>query len=193
MPGCEAVLGFARNPLEFGRARVAELAAAGKPVNLARNAGFDAAAPAADGQPARPAEWGFWQAEGSKGTASHDAETGAAAKGSARAAGVSNGCFTQSVDAQPGEHYLVRAKRRQQGHGTSWIRVRWQTADVKWTREVADQLFYPVSADPGWQEVVGVAEVPDGVGKLVILLCAAGAESAEDVVWFDDVELVKLD
>jgi len=39
---------------------------------------------------------------------------------------------------------------------------------------------------------LGVAEVPEGVGKLVILLGMAGQPSAEDVAWFDDVTCVKL-
>jgi hypothetical protein len=44
-----------------------------------------------------------------------------------------------------------------------------------------------------WGELFGVVEVPEGVGKLVILLGAAGHTSPDDVAWYDDVRLHKLE
>jgi len=38
----------------------------------------------------------------------------------------------------------------------------------------------------------GVVEVPEGVGRLSILLGVGGQSAAEDVAWFDDVELYRL-
>ena len=43
-----------------------------------------------------------------------------------------------------------------------------------------------------WQELFGVVEVPEGAGRLLILLWVEDQNTAEDVVWFDDVELYRL-
>jgi hypothetical protein len=232
LPGCEDALRFARDPLDYARAKMAELAKAGKLVNLARNGDFGSdKAPSNEG-PAEdwkaggaPAGWHTWQAEKSKGTFTWDRETGAAGdsgvvqlrndaprtappatKGSARAAAVANGCFIQSHKVRPGERYAVRAVRRLQGRGEAWLRVRWQTADGKWTAETQDQLVYcedprasmhalPNGEGPReeWGELFGVVEVPEGVGRLLILLCVGNQPTANDVAWFDDVQLHKLE
>ena len=44
-----------------------------------------------------------------------------------------------------------------------------------------------------WAEIIGCVEVPDDVGRLVILLGVSGQESADDVAWYDAVALYKLD
>ena len=38
----------------------------------------------------------------------------------------------------------------------------------------------------------GVVQVPEGVGRLVILLGVRGQTGEKDVVWYDDVRLSKL-
>jgi hypothetical protein len=78
------------------------------------------------------------------------------------------------------------------GSGDCWIRVRWQTAENKWIAEQKDRIFFPEATDESWRKIFGVVEVPDDVGRLVILLGVARQESPEDVTWFDDVELHKL-
>jgi hypothetical protein len=200
LPGCEAELGFARDPAGWARERVAALRAAGKLVNLARNGGFAAdEATGGDGRAAEvwkegrpPAGWTSWQEEALKGTFTWDRETGATGKGSARAAGVSNGCFMQRYDARPGERYAVRAMRRLRGKGEASIRVRWQTAEEKWIAEARDVSIFCAGPREEWSEMFGVVEVPEGADKLVILLGVAGQTSPDDVAWFDDVELYKL-
>jgi hypothetical protein len=37
-----------------------------------------------------------------------------------------------------------------------------------------------------------VVEIPEGVGRLVILLGVAGQSSVQDTAWFDSVELFQL-
>ncbi|HPO72256.1 MAG TPA: hypothetical protein PLJ31_05790, partial [Armatimonadota bacterium] len=44
-----------------------------------------------------------------------------------------------------------------------------------------------------WSEIFGVVEVPEGAGKLVVLLGMAGQSTQEDVVWFDDVGVYRVD
>ena len=78
------------------------------------------------------------------------------------------------------------------GRGQASIRVRWQTSEGGWTLEGLDQLIFCPSKTNDWSELFGVVEVPDGVGRLVILLGVKGQKSPDDVVWYDDVKLYQL-
>jgi len=200
LPGSEKALRFARDPLDYARTQIAELRKAGKLVNLARNGDFGSTkapaneGPAGDWKEGRaPAGWHTWQESASKGSFTWDRDTGASGKGSARAAGVANGCFIQSHVARPGERYAVRAVRRLQGRGEASIRIRWQTSESAWTAVAQDQIVFCDGPRDEWREMLGVAEVPEGAGRLIILLLAGGQGSADDVAWFDDVELFKLE
>ncbi len=194
LPGAARALALARDPIAWGQAQVAARQAAGTLTNLARNGAFDQtsamsnAGAAADWQEGgAPAGWSTWQVADSHGTFTWDREAGAA-----RAAQVANGCFIQSYDVRPGELYLVSARRRLTGDGQAWLRARWQTPEGAWIAELQDQLAYAASDDPAWQDLLTVVEVPDGVGKLVLLLGMGGQTAAGDEVWFDDVRVVRL-
>jgi len=200
LPGITDALNWARDPVGVGLARVAKMQREGTGVELARNADFGSeTAPTPTGGQTdwqaggAPAGWSTWQAGNSTGTFSWDREVGAAAPGSARAAGVSNGCFIQLYDVQPGELYFVRASVRQQGHGCASIAVRWQTPEAKWTKEQLDVILTPEPGEGEWKTIAGVATVPEGVGKLVVLLVAKGQASEEDIAWFDDASVVKVE
>ncbi|MCX8035841.1 MAG: hypothetical protein N3D11_02070 [Candidatus Sumerlaeia bacterium] len=185
LPGCEAALGFARNPVEFARTRIAEMKKSGTLTNLARNGHFS------DGQKL-PAEWSTWQKEDSKGLFSWDGAEGATAKGAACAAGVSDGCFLQKHAVKPGERYAASVMRRIQGKGEASLRIRWQTADGKWTAESQDRVFFAEGGADVWQEIFGVVEVPEPAGWLIILLGVRGQTSPDDTAWFDDAALVRI-
>ena len=185
--GSESALAFARDPVGTARS---QLAGKAKPPNVARNGDFTLA-PAGPGRP--PAHWHAWQQRSSKGTFTWDGETGRSPKGSARAAGVADGCFLQSMDVKPGETYAVSAVTRRVGKGRTWVRVRWQTAAGRWTAETSDKLLLPDEADGGWREIFGVADVPPGVGKLVVLLSIAGQTEPKDSAWFDDVQVCRIE
>jgi hypothetical protein len=201
MPGCSAALAFARDPVSFGRQRIADLKAAGKLNDLILNGDFTAAKATLPGggtmewkEGATPAGWGSWQADNSKGSFTWDRETGAAAKGSACAAAVADGCFLQAIaPVKPGEHYAVQGLRKLKGSGSAWLRVRWQTAEGKWIAEERDRLIYTSAPTDQWGEMFDVVEAPEGVGKLVLLLCVGGERSADDAAWFDEVHIYKLD
>jgi len=198
LPGCEAALHFARDPIGYARTEIAALKKAGKTGNLMRNGDFAAETVTFDGREekwqkdGRPAGWSAWQEATSHGKFTWDRDTGHAGKGSARAAGVSGGCFLQSHDVKPGQRYAAGAFRRLRGKGDAWMRVRWQTSDGHWTAEGYDRLLFCDGPPQNWGEMFGVVEVPGGAGKLVILLCVSGQASADDVAWFDDVELHRL-
>jgi hypothetical protein len=90
----------------------------------------------------------------------------------------------------------VAALRRTEGRGDVGIRVRWQTADGRWIAEHLDKMIFvqgPAPSSPSqWSSLFGVVEVPEGVGRLVILLGASGQASPQDAAWYDNVELYQL-
>ena len=140
-----------------------------------------------------PAGWNTWQLKVSKGVFSWDRENGCAGKGAAKAAGVTDGCFIQTYTVKPCERYVVQAVRRLQGRGDAKIRVRWQTAEGKWTLETMDRIILTPAAHNEWGELLGVVEVPEGAGKLVLLLGVTGQPSPEDAAWYDDVRVYKIE
>jgi len=190
LPGCEDALGYASDAEAWARWKIGQLAKAGALKNLLTSGDFASAEPAPKSEPAR---WGTWQDSKSKGTFAYDPHVGAAAKGSARLAGMADGCFIQRVKCEPGRRFAVEAVRRQQGRGDAVLIVRWQTADEKWIAEERDVHIY--SADPrdAWGKLFGVVEVPPGAGNLVILLLVRGQTGADDIAWFDDVAVYALD
>ncbi len=168
-------------------------------MNLVRNGDFGApTAKSFDGAERQwregrpPTGWDAWQREDSRGTFAWDRDTGVGGKGGAKASRVGNGCFLQAYQAVAGEHYAVRAVCKVHGNGSAWLRVRWQTMEGRWTAESEDQLLYCEPARDKWGELFGVVEVPEGAGRLLILLGVGGQTTVEDAVWLDDVELYKL-
>jgi hypothetical protein len=200
LPGCEGALRRARDPIDYARARIEALARAGTLANRARNGDFGSG-PAAKGAAANghdekkgpPAEWGTWQDDKSRGTFAWDGEAGSGGPGAARAAGVANGCFVQSYPATPGEVFAVAAARKLRGRGDAGLRARWQTAEGKWTAERQDVVIPAAGPRDAWVEILGVAEVPQGAEKLVLLLTVAGQDGTEDVAWFDAVRVYPLE
>ncbi len=201
LPGITETLNWARDPMGSAVERLAAMEQEGTAVSSARNGDFGSeTSEEADGREVQwqeggvPAGWHSWQGGDKEGVFTWDREVGATAPGSARAAGVGTGCFLQGGPAQPGESYFVRAKVKLQGTGTASIRVRWQSAEDKWTLERLDRVMMPAATpgDDGWQLIEGVATVPDGAANLFLLLGMGGQPSAESVVWFDDVSLVRV-
>jgi hypothetical protein len=199
LPGIERILGLARNPISYSRKELARRAGEGTLQSLARNGDFgSSSAPSGTGvaehwrEGRAPAGWHTWQAADSEGTFTWDRDVGAKGRGSAKAAGVANGCFIQIHEAAPGQVYAVRAVRRLEGSGDARIRVRWQTAGSRWIAEDRDVMIHAGGPGHRWSELFGVAEVPETARRLVILLGAGGQLSPDDAAWFDDVELHKL-
>ena len=198
LPGSEAALRFVRDPVAFARDTLARRKTEGTLVNLARNGSFDEeTATSVDGQPIPwresnpPAGWSAWQREGSDGRFAWDRTRGANQAGSGHAVGVADGCLLQAYHVRPGERYAVRTQVRLAGASRAWIRVRWQTADERWTAEEADRIFYPHGTGT-WCEAFGVVEIPEGVGRMLVLLGVGGPGTEDDQAWFDDVGVYRL-
>lgn len=189
MPGITRAIAYTRDPLAAARAELAELRQAGQLTNLARNADFRQAAGPQAGP--LPAEFNAWQDEKtSAGTFAWDAEVG---DGSGRAMKVKWGCFLQGLAVQPGEEYAVEVACRPQGRSQPTLVIRWQTAEERWTQEHLDQTFPFESGQDGWQSAFGVVTVPDGAGRLIVLLSVTGQITEEDACWFDNLGVYRLD
>jgi hypothetical protein len=181
LPGCAAELGMARDATTFAR----ECMAAGRSRDVLKNGEF-----AAEAGKKMPTEWGSWQSEKSHGQFTWEAIAG---KNLARAYGVHDGCFIQGLPVQPGERYAVQVQRRLQGGGEAWLRVRWQSPEGHWMLEGDDVLLYADGPRDGWREIFGAVQVPPGVGRLLVLLSAAGQATTNDVAWFSAARVYKLE
>lgn len=199
-PGIDRFIGLARDPLGWAAARLGELGADADRTNLLRNGRFSESAITTaagdtvqwrEGRP--PAGWSAWQREKSRGTFAWDRETGHTDNGSARCTAVEDGCFLQSVEVKPGEVYVAAAMRRLAGAGEASLRIRWQTPEGRWTAENSDAVAWCSEPRDRWGRLLAVAEVPPGAGRLVVLLLATGQRSADDIAWFDDAGVWRLD
>lgn len=188
MPGITRAIAYARDTLAAAKAELAELRRVGQLTNLAKNADFRQPANSQAGS--LPAEFGAWQDEKtSSGQFAWDAEVG---DGSGRARQVKWGCFIQSLPVQPGEDYAIEVSCRPRGHSQPTLTIRWQTAEERWTQEARDQTFPFEPGEGEWQPALGVARVPEGAGRMVVLLGVTGQSTVEDTCWFDELGIYRL-
>ncbi|MBP7950230.1 MAG: hypothetical protein KA004_11280 [Verrucomicrobiales bacterium] len=187
LPGITRTIAWTRNLEAAAREALARQKAEGTAANLLVNADFRE--PPAAGA-ALPPHWSAWQEEThATGTFSWDEKTG---EGSARAASVFGGCFIQKIVAAPSEIFVVQAQCLTRGASTPSLTIRWQTNDEKWTHEADDQTFTFAPGSGKWTQASGVATVPPGAGRLVVLLSIRGQQTAADGCWFDNVEVHRI-
>jgi len=198
LPGIDAALRSAADPAGYVEWLMAQRGDALE--NLFVDGDFSGDAPAgADGaaqpdweQGDAPPGWSFWQAD-EAGRPGWDREVGHDAPGSGTLTAVSGGCLIQSIEVRPGEAYGVSAWRRIQGEGSATIRVRWQTPEGQWHAEQLDRMLGTSAPAGEWGLLAGMVTVPDGAGKLIVLLQAGGQRSDEDVIWWDDVVVFRAE
>jgi hypothetical protein len=70
--------------------------------------------------------------------------------------------------------------------------IRWQTAEERWTQEPLDQTFPFETGEGEWQQAFGVVTVPEGAGRLMVLLSVRGQRTDEDVCWFDNLGVYRV-
>ena len=188
LPGITRALEWARDPDAAARNELAAIKGRGAASNLLVNADFR---DKPDGDGALPEGWGAWQhEENPTGTFAWD---GAVGSGAARATKVAWGCFLQSVAAAPGQVFAVQAACRSRGATVAGLVIRWQTGDGTWTHEAEDRRFAFGPGAGDWKPAFGVATVPPGAGRLVVLLDVRGQATDDDVCWFDNVEVYRLE
>lgn len=188
MPGITRAIAYTRNPLAAAKAELAELRQSGQLVNLAKNADFRQAASSQAGS--LPAGFGAWQDE--KNATGQFAWDAAVGDGAGRATRVKWGCFIQGLTVQPGEEYAIESTCLPRGRTQPTLVIRWQTSEERWTQEHLDQTFPFAPGDGEWQSAFGVVTVPEGAGRLVVLLNVTGQSTDDDRCWFDNLGLYRL-
>jgi hypothetical protein len=101
----------------------------------------------------------------------------------------------QLAGVRGGEAYAVSAAVRREGCGFAGAVVRWKDASGGWTAQARDVTLAPAgpAGEGGWRECIGLARVPADARELVLLLAARGQRSPDDVAWFDDVAVVRME
>ena len=194
LPGCDEMLRLARDPQGVGRQRIAAARQTGTLKNLLVNGDFAAeTVTLADGSEAKyaeggpPAGWEQRLLNGKKGSFAWDRPQKAA-----RLADVQEGDLRQTVAVEPEQFYAVRGLCRQQGRGDALIRIRWRTADGQWLHKEQDCFLCPIEPVNGGKEAFRVVQVPEKVTRMVVTLWVRGQGSADDVTWFDDLEVFRV-
>ncbi len=199
LPGMSETIRFTKNPYDAASRTLETLRKESRAVNLLKNADFaesklekkqvgDQAV-----ELAVPTEWTSWQHE-PLGTFSWD-------DGGVKVSWVEWGCILQNFrPVKPGEYYYVAIDGKQRGIGQIGMRIRWQDAEGKWTRESEDRIFSfekePARLDgrplpDGWSRAEGVVRIPDGVGVLQIQGEVKG-QSNDGAARFDNAVLIRL-
>ena len=184
LPGMSRTIHFVKNPREAARQDLETLRKEGRAVNLLKNSDFAEST----------ADWLFWQDQ-PLGTFAWD-------NGHAKLSRVKWGCILQSRHSvKPGEYYYVAIDGRQEGTGQINMRIRWQDADQKWTREAEDRIF-PFESQPdrldgrplpeGWLRAEGVVRIPEDVAVLQFQAGVKDQKAVADAAWFDNVVLIRL-
>lgn len=167
--------------------------------NLCVNGGFEDTAPGAapEGEDwvttNTPPGWSKWDIDGAAARLTWEQSGGHTEPRCVKATGVRNGCFIQPIAVRPGEQYLASVWVRSIGstRGVPQLVVRWRDAEGKWT---ANEHMHSAPGEGGadcWQELIVVFTVPEGAAQAV-LLPGAKDQEAGDVVYFDDVRVIRL-
>ncbi len=169
-------------------------------VTLVNSSFEEAAGPAAGGQPdwtAGPPGWHTWFsqiAKASGGVVNWEAtggRTGARCVSLKKCAG--NACVIQHGPIAPGRAYVCSAwTKRTSPASKARLVIRFAKADRSWESNVSVIEEAPVETASEWTRLDAYFTAPKEAAFAVIMLQASD-QKAEDVCWFDDVELTALD
>ena len=214
LPGITEVLRNATDPdywVKQAQVKFAAMEKSGKLVNLITNGDFASDASvtkdskgAADWKTkGAPPGWSTWQKSiGGKepGIFKWDAIVNHTDKPGSGSGYISNmqisGTYIQSIAVKPGEEYALRAWQRfSQDGGQGNISARWQDANGHWLPVSNDTTIFETEKSKAgvWRQLSGFVKVPQDAAKMVLLLGAVSQSSPKDGVWFDDVELYKIE
>ncbi len=143
--------------------------------------------------PPLPAHWSTWSRSGA---AKFIRNTDKGREGSSAAIANADGaCYMQHLPVAPGQKYFcsVWASCDTPGATTAAeLSIRWQTADGAW---LPDRDYEPHTAatvrEGRWERLSMAATVPDGAGRLLLMLFVE-SQSSEQAVLFDDAAVYLL-
>jgi hypothetical protein len=141
------------------------------------------------GDDGAPAHWSYWQGEYSNGRFDWDESLKAA-----RASGVRQGCFLQTIPVKPGERYLLQAHCRTQNTGLATIMIGYKTmGGASWMSHTNRRVsIQPVRKEGGTEIFTLFVVVPPEADTLVVQLNAHGQPTMESVLWWQSAKLVKV-
>jgi hypothetical protein len=180
IPGISLAITGAKDPREGAIMKLADLRRSGALVSLLRNAELRC------GADAKPAYWSTWQEDGSRGRLTVEVDPRGPVGNVACVRGARNGCFIQTVEALPGQHFLLAVRAGQEGNGLAYLLVRWKSADGEWLPQDESTRFVLRSSGQGspWSEIAGQVVAPDRARRLVLMLGARDQRETADLVRF---------
>lgn len=117
---------------------------------------------------------------------------GYAGYGSANLSGVAEGSFAQTLKAVAARFYKIRSWVRQIGAGEPSLRLTWQDEAGQPIGQ-PEVIASPFSPRDQWQQIDGTVEAPKNAATFLLELVAKGQRSEKDQIWFDDVEVYRID
>ncbi len=199
LPGVSQALRNALDPEKVALARAAKEFAirkrkvalgSGVLKNVIQNGSFAVPEKGSEGL----ADWAAKSVTGSDAILSHDPAFGCRSRGAVRMEAASEAVLSQEVEVTPYGFYKIRLKTRQMGEGRPEVRLHWAGGDTDGDgKQTAGLKLTPVqSPRDGWQSIEGVVRAPSGSTRLGIELVALEQKSPDDVLWFDDVEIIPI-
>ncbi len=138
--------------------------------------------------------WTPDQATASEGTISLDPTFGYRKPGSAKIGGPAPAMLSQQMEVTPYTFYKIRLHVRQIGSGQPEVRLRWSTGDASNANQAETAATLTAAQSPlnGWQPITTMLRAPGQSTGLIIELATTGQQSADDTIWFDDVEVIPV-
>ena len=197
---------FAPGFLRGVKAVLDPVAAAANTPNLVRNQAFNEPYDEAklqkavvDHYPGRIMQWNLYRGKGKTGDFTPAPGQGYQGSDGIRASGFSEmACLSQTIPAQPGDKFVLKAKVRELGQPVAAMMSFHQSVPDRWAWIASD---YPPQAEPvalpgdkTWKEITIVLQVPEGYNltAIGIGLVVRAQTSADDVI-FSDVSVRKVD
>ncbi|HWL52907.1 MAG TPA: hypothetical protein VNQ90_10760 [Chthoniobacteraceae bacterium] len=199
-PGITDALRFGADPAAHFRQ---ELAKAGEEFAGTDSVGGDSLLKDGDFSEASQT-WSAHLEDGTTAPPDVDSAVGHRGNGSARLAGSSNVSYIQNIAIPKGKAdrtgldthlYGIRGWARQTGKGRPEIRIRWRKGDGSYLFNQSDNIrLSPIASEKTgeWMPIRGVVAVPPGMNTLSLQLTSVGQKESGDVVWFDDIEVVRI-
>jgi len=197
---------FAPGFLKAVKAVLDPVAAAANSPNLIRNPSFNEPYDEAklqkavvDHYPCRIMQWNLYRGKGKTGDFTPAPGQGFQGADGIRAAGFSEmACLSQTIPAQPGDKFVLKAKVRELGQPVAAMMSFHQSVPDRWVWIASD---YPPQAEPvalpgdkTWKEITIVLQAPEGhdITAIGIGLVVRTQTPGDDVI-FSDVSVRKVD
>ena len=179
-------------------------AKSGDMTNLVKNGGFEIAGKSIGSIDNPPdcemsilSGWEMWQKKKiSSGNFGKEQGDSVAYHGTSAAVAknMNEGCILQSIPAEAGKRYQVKALCQNNGTGMAQLYIAWRGASGKWMA-IGQNVTVPFGRQlgNGWVEAKYIVRVPEKASYLVVELFVKNQTKETDKCYFDQVEVYKVD